>query len=115
MVNRTLLLTGAGAWLVCVPILVQAFDAPQPRPVVSPSPTIAADVASQQALVNRYCVSCHNQKTKIGGLALDTLDLARIADRADIGEKVIRKVRGGLMPPRGLPRPDAAAYEGFAA
>src|SRR5713226_2449023 len=75
--------------------------------------TSAAAVADGRTLVNRYCVSCHNQRLKTGGLILDTLDVADVAGHADIWEKVIRKLRSNAMPPPGLPRPERAAVGNF--
>ncbi len=63
-------------------------------------------VAANQATVQKYCVSCHNDKVKSGGLALTTLDLARAAKDTEAWEHVIRKVRTGAMPPAGRLRPD---------
>ena len=71
-------------------------------------------LAAQRALLDQYCVTCHNQKLKTGGLALDNLDLARIGENAETWEKVVRKLRAGMMPPQGMPRPNAAAYESLA-
>ena len=68
-------------------------------------------VASQRGVIDQYCVGCHNQKLKIAGLALDKLDLARVLQDAEPWEKVVRKLRAGMMPPQGLPRPSAAVYE----
>ena len=59
-----------------------------------------------QAAVNRYCVACHNQTAKTGGLSLEKVDLAQPGEQADVWERVIRKVRVGMMPPQGAPRPD---------
>jgi mono/diheme cytochrome c family protein len=56
-------------------------------------------VAAQRALLDQYCVGCHNQKAKTGGLALDNLDLSNPADNAETLERVIRKLRAGMMPP----------------
>ena len=70
-------------------------------------------VAANQATVQKYCVSCHNDKVKSGGLALTTLDLARAPKDAEAWEHVIRKVRTGAMPPAGRPRPDKAAATGL--
>ena len=67
----------------------------------------------QRALLNSYCVGCHNERTKIAGLALDRLDVTKVDEHADAWEKVVRKLRGGLMPPPGRPRPDSATYEGL--
>jgi len=68
-------------------------------------------LSAQRAVLDRYCVTCHNQKLKTAGLVLDKLDLAQINANAEIWEKVVRKLRAGMMPPQGLPRPEPAAYE----
>jgi cytochrome c553 len=60
-----------------------------------------------QKTITTYCVTCHNDRLKTGGLALDRPDLANVAAHADVWEKVIRKVRTGMMPPAGVPRPSA--------
>ena len=64
-------------------------------------------------ILDQYCFDCHNKSTRSGGLALDTLDTARLAQRAETWEKVVRKLRAGMMPPKGYPRPEPAAYEAF--
>src|SRR5579864_2649457 len=73
----------------------------------------ASDSASGRALLDKYCVTCHNQKLKTAGLTLDKVDVANAAAGADVWEKVIRKIQGGWMPPGGLPRPDKAATDGL--
>ncbi len=88
----------------------------------------SAPAAARRALLDRYCVTCHNERTVNGtgrpasplvgqlravGLTLDTLDLADVGGHAAEWEKVVRKLRGGVMPPAGRPRPDAAALDGF--
>jgi hypothetical protein len=65
-------------------------------------------------VLDRYCVTCHNSRTRTGGLALDTVDVARVGPDAETWEKVVRKIRGRMMPPPGLPRPDEATYDGLA-
>jgi uncharacterized protein DUF1592/uncharacterized protein DUF1588/uncharacterized protein DUF1585/uncharacterized protein DUF1587/uncharacterized protein DUF1595 len=70
-------------------------------------------LTSQRALLDRYCVTCHNERLKTAALTLDTLDVTNVGAHADVWEKVVRKLRGGLMPPAGLPRPDKSGYEGF--
>src|SRR6266849_3999933 len=70
----------------------------------------SSSLSSQRAVLDQYCVTCHNQKLKTAGLMLDQLDLTH-ADNADTWEKVVRKLRAGMMPPAGMPRPNAAAYE----
>jgi len=73
-----------------------------------------SEVAAHQQLLQRYCITCHNQRAKTAGLALDTLSLTNIAADAPTWEKVVVKLRAGFMPPVGRPRPDAAAYDAFA-
>jgi mono/diheme cytochrome c family protein len=71
-------------------------------------------VSQQRALLDRYCVTCHNEKLKTGGLMLDRADLAKLTANPDLWEKVVLKVRGGMMPPPGLPRPNSATMQGLA-
>jgi len=61
---------------------------------------------AQRALVNRYCVACHNQKLQTAGIVLEGISFENVGAGANIWEKVLRKVRTGEMPPVGLPRPD---------
>src|SRR5439155_498659 len=65
---------------------------------------------ANSAVINQYCVSCHNQKARTGGLALDTLDIGNAGANSQVWEKVVRKLRVRMMPPPGLPRPDESAY-----
>ena len=58
-----------------------------------------------RAVVDKYCVTCHNEKVKTAGLMLDQADLEKIPQNAEVWEKVARKLRTGAMPPAGLPRP----------
>ena len=59
--------------------------------------------AAPRAVFDKYCVTCHNQRLKTAGLTLDTLDLAHVAEKPDIWEHVVRKLRSGAMPPPGRP------------
>ncbi len=70
-------------------------------------------VSAQRALLDRYCVTCHNEKAKIANLSLQNLDLNLAGDHPEIWERVIRKLRAGMMPPPGMPRPALAQYEGL--
>ena len=67
----------------------------------------------REALLNQYCVTCHSDAAKTGGLTLARLDLDHSAADAEIWEKVIKKLRAGLMPPTGARRPERAALEGL--
>ena len=71
--------------------------------------------ASEKTLLGRYCVGCHNSQTKTAGIVLEGVNPDRPGENAPILEKVLRKVRSGEMPPRGLPRPDDAVTNAFTA
>jgi mono/diheme cytochrome c family protein len=76
----------------------------------------AANAAAQQkALLDQYCVGCHNQRLSNAGVRLDNVDLAKTSEHAEVLERVIRKVRAEMMPPVGSPRPDKVTMEGLAA
>lgn len=74
----------------------------------------AASVQSQQDLVNEYCVYCHNDALNEGGFSWTEIDLAHPEQNAEQTEKVIVKLRSGMMPPVGAPRPDAASLKALA-
>jgi hypothetical protein len=75
--------------------------AAQTAPTTSPSP---------RAVLDQYCVTCHNQKLHTGGLALDELDATTPGANPEVWERVIAKLRAGSMPPPGRPRPDVSTY-----
>ncbi len=79
-----------------------------------PQPAFATE-ATQRAFLNQYCGYCHNDQTKSGSMSLSKLDLVHIAKNGDLPEKMIKKVRVGLMPPPGMPRPKPAVMNAFAA
>jgi hypothetical protein len=66
-----------------------------------------------RSFLNQYCTSCHNEKSKVAGLMLDKLDVAHPGDQAETWEKVIKKLRTGMMPPSGARRPERAATDAF--
>ena len=66
--------------------------------------------AAERALLDRYCVTCHSDNLRVAGLTLDTVDVTRVGDHAEIWEKVVGKLRAGMMPPAGRPRPDRESY-----
>jgi cytochrome c553 len=86
-------------------------------PALGQQPTTTAPVASvaspEQQLVNRYCITCHNERLKTANLMLDKVDVTRVTDDAEMWERIIAKLRGGAMPPAGAPRPDKAVLEAF--
>ena len=71
----------------------------------------AIDLAPHQAVLTRYCISCHNDRAKTGGLSLESVNLASAGDNPEVWEKVVQKLHGNLMPPGGRPRPDEATSQ----
>ncbi len=89
----------------------------KPGPTTSdarPKPGPTAGVPDA-AFVQQYCLTCHSARVKSGGLVLEGLDPSVVAGQADVWEKVVRKLRTGMMPPDGAPRPAAAVRETFTA
>ena len=80
-----------------------------------PEPVTAQSSSLDRSLLDRYCVTCHNEALRTGGLALDTVDLQDVSTHAEVLEKVVRKLRAGQMPPLGRPRPQPAAVDAFTA
>ena len=96
----------------------QSGDASRPSPAVearSPKREAqtartaqTADATSARATLDKYCITCHSQRLKTGGFALEGLDLNDAPAHAEAWEKVVRKLRAREMPPPGVPRPEAA-------
>jgi cytochrome c5 len=105
MKSRLFLVLASGL----VVIATQAPGASRLQASVATDPALPA--ASARAVVDQYCVTCHNERTKTAGLMLDKAELTDVAANAEIWEKVIRKVRAGMMPPAGAPHPDQAARD----
>jgi mono/diheme cytochrome c family protein len=79
----------------------------------TPAAPVAKVADPNRALLDKYCVTCHNAKLKTGGIAFDKLDLANAPADAATWEKALRKLRGNLMPPPGLPQPPHADVVAF--
>jgi hypothetical protein len=88
-----------------------ASPAPVAQTAAAPNPAPASD----QALIQKYCVTCHSARVKTAGLSLEGANPAEAASHPDLWEKVAMKLRGGMMPPQGMPRPDPATLEALAA
>jgi uncharacterized protein DUF1592/uncharacterized protein DUF1588/uncharacterized protein DUF1585/uncharacterized protein DUF1587 len=67
-----------------------------------------------RATLDKYCVTCHSERLHTAGVVLEGIDVANPAAHADLWERVITKLHARSMPPAGLPRPDAAAYDAMA-
>ena len=81
--------------------------------VAAPLHAAAQTEAPSRALLDRYCVTCHNERLQTAGVMFDRVDIDRADLHRELFEKVARKLRGGLMPPPGRPRPEPAAVDAF--
>ncbi len=86
--------------------------APAVKPAVQPVRSSAAPTPDP-AFLAKYCVTCHNPRAKTGGLSLEAEGLTHVGTDIEVWEKVVRKLRTGMMPPIGMPRPDAATMTAF--
>ena len=89
--------------------------AASPTSAAAQSGSGAAASVDPQPLLDRYCVTCHNDRLETGGFSLQALDVSDVAAHPEEWEKVVRKLRAGAMPPRPRPRPDDATYGAFRA
>ncbi len=76
--------------------------------LLAQAPSQAPTAASEKAILDHYCIMCHSQKLKTGGVVLEGIDLTQMGASAEVLEKVARKLKTGEMPPAGMPRPAAA-------
>ena len=105
-----------GIWIAVVwhggsaaPVVARAA-APAPQ-----SQTAAPHALADTALLKQYCITCHSERAKQGGLVLEGLDAATPGAHAETWEKVVRKIRTGMMPPANMPRPARPVMDAFAA
>jgi hypothetical protein len=105
------------------PDTMRAQTSVAPRPASSavtaapPGAASASDVITPEALtgvVRRVCAACHNDALKTGNLSLQTFDVAKAPEQGEIAEQMIRKLRAGMMPPPGVPRPAGDTLEQLA-
>lgn len=84
-------------------------------PVTAQGAQVPAKANPQRVLLDRYCVTCHNPRMKAGNLTLDSVDVTNPGANPQVWEKVTRKLKAGVMPPSGRPRPDALTHESMVA
>jgi mono/diheme cytochrome c family protein len=136
MTTRRVTATTAGAVLVAIGLAVSAEQAPKPAAAPPDAPKTAAPArpraaatpaashatsgvpltaAGQTELVTTYCVTCHSERAKAGGLSLAGFNAMRAQEQPEVVEKIIRKLRAGMMPPAGARRPDAGTIDALTA
>jgi mono/diheme cytochrome c family protein len=97
----------AATWLVAL----SALSVPQAAVPQAASTQAPAAAAPDRAVLDQYCVTCHNQRLKTGSLSLEGLDAAQAGSHPEVWEKVVRKLQARSMPPQGAKRPDEATYQ----
>ena len=109
---KKLLAVAVAAWLCSLGVFAQARQSPRHAAAGVAQPFRAANAAPDPNVatqtVKQYCAGCHNDRTKAGDLSLADFDVAHAAEHLQIAEKMIRKLRVGMMPPAGARRPDEA-------
>ena len=100
---------------VCISLLIPAGMMFLPGEVLGQGSVDPGLVESRQALVDQYCVLCHDDGAESGGFAWSSIDLAHPEQNSELAEKMIRKIRSGLMPPAGAPRAAIETMNAFAA
>ena len=120
--RRALRLLMAATFVAAVPALhidgaamlsASGADPQTPRAVRTAATSTPVSLAGSRALLDKYCVTCHSNRLKTANLSLEGLDLAQAGNQAELWEKVVRKLRAGVMPPPDMPRPSLAEYEGL--
>src|SRR5262245_54306079 len=85
-----------------------------PGPAQSTGTSVPSPSTSR-LLLDKYCVTCPNEKSATAGIMLDSINPDQVAEHAAVWEKVVHRLRTGSMPPAGRPRPDSAGYNALIA
>ena len=64
-----------------------------------------------RSTIQRYCITCHNERSQAQGLAFDGVDVSHPGESPEVWERVLRKLRTRAMPPQGMPRPEESTYK----
>ena len=113
--KRYTLISGALFLILAVGNGTNLAEQPAAPAMVGPQTPVTLSLESRQSLLDQYCAYCHDDVEKSGDMSLSGLDLAHVEDSAELAEKMIRKLRAGMMPPAGAPRPDVATLTALAA
>jgi mono/diheme cytochrome c family protein len=103
------------AFAPCLAILISAIWVGPSASARAQRGPVDADSSADAAVLKKYCVTCHNDARKTGGLSLERADLTDVPKGAETWEKAIRKLRVGMMPPPGMPKPSAEQLDALTA
>ena len=116
MINAPLRIPASAKGLLCVLLLMVLITSSATSQTGTQTPVApSAEPDQHRAMLTTYCITCHSSRAKLGGLALEGLDLQAPAENAAIWEKAVRKLRGRLMPPPGNPQPPQKDVDSFVA
>jgi mono/diheme cytochrome c family protein len=101
--------------LIALIILISLAAVFTASPRLTQTAPPASATQAQLAVINQYCVGCHNDRAKTGGVSFEGLKPENVGERAEVFEKAIRKLRGRVMPPPGAKQPDAKAIDSLVA
>jgi hypothetical protein len=109
----------ACTWILCSVLIgaraILSAQATSPPSSQASNPESRPPNPGIKATIDQYCVTCHNARLKSGDLVLENADVAHLANNVEVWEKVVRKLRAGVMPPQGARRPDEATMHGLIA
>jgi mono/diheme cytochrome c family protein len=109
MLKSAFSFTAAGAVLITASLAAQQAPKAPVKPAVSHPPAATTMLpAEQTAIVKQYCATCHSERGKAGGISFAAFDAAKLEEHGELTEKMIRKLRSGMMPPAGARRPEPA-------
>jgi len=104
----------ACTWILCS-VLISARVILSAQTPNAPLSQAAPPGPAVKATIDQYCVTCHNARLKSGDLVLENADVAHLTNNVEVWEKVVRKLRAGVMPPQGARRPDDATMHALIA
>ena len=113
MIKRVPVVVAGLAVLLGSSVWVTAASGAAPQTGAASTGAPRSEVAERQAMLDQYCVTCHNERLRVADLELDAVDLADVGAHAELLEKVVQKMRAGGMPPPRRPRPEKSVYDGF--
>ena len=118
ILRQALFLVVSAALVASAYLQVQAVGPEPGAAATAPAPLTRlaegqATPESHGAVLQRYCLVCHSDQARSGGLSLEAVDLADVASSGEVWEKVVRKLNAGMMPPPGRPRPDVETQREF--
>jgi len=112
---RDRLVAGSLTFLLAGWMAVTSTSSSNVQAAAVQQPASSASAMPPRAVIDRYCITCHNEKLKTADLMLDVANIEDVVKDGEIWDKVIRRLRARSMPPAGRPRPDSATYERVAA